>query len=116
MVTIRCTVNGQTADISSIPTLSPGEIAVTECSFQAPIDGTFMTVDAIVDGEKSSMSETSQQEMEASLTLSQPEIVDDTDVDAGVSTTTIYVGSLIALIVIIAGFTWLAPAKIRKYE
>ena len=25
-------------------------------------------------------------------------------------------GSLIALIVIIAGFTWLAPAKIRKYE
>ena len=54
--------------------------------------------------------------MEASLTRSQPEIVDDTDVDAGVSTTTIYVGSLIALIVIIAGFTWLAPAKIRKYE
>ena len=50
MVTIRCTVNGQTADISTIPTLGPGEISVAECSFQAPIDGTFMTVDAIVDG------------------------------------------------------------------
>ena len=117
MVTIRCTVNGQTADISSIPTLGPGEIAVTECSFQAPFDGTFMTVDAIVDGgEVIDERNESNNEMDASLTLSQPEIVDDTDVDAGVSTTTIYVGSLIALIVIIAGFTWLAPAKIRKYE
>ena len=76
-----------------------------------------MTVDAIVDGgEVIDERNDSNNQREASLTLSQPEIVDDTDVDAGVSTTTIYVGSVIALIVIIAGFTWLAPAKIRKYE
>jgi hypothetical protein len=76
-----------------------------------------MTVDAIVDGgEVIDERNESNNEMDVSLALSQPELVDDTDVNAGVSTTTIYVGSLIALIVIIAGFTWLAPARIRKYE
>ena len=117
MVTIRCTVNGQTADISTIPTLGPGEISVAECSFQAPIDGTFMTVDVIVDGGEviDERNETNN-EIEASLTLSQPEIVEEADVDAGVSTTTIYVGSLIALVLIVLAFTLFAPAKIRKYE
>ena len=55
-------------------------------------------------------------EMEKTLTLVQPENTDQEDVASGVSTTTIYVGSLITLIVIIAGFRFLAPAKIRKYD
>ena len=117
MITIRCTVNGQTADISSIPTLGPGEIAVTECSFQTPIDGEYMVVDAVVDGgEVIDERNESNNDREASLTLVQPVSSEDQDVDAGISTTTIYVGSLIALVLIVAGFTLLAPAKIRKYE
>ncbi len=117
MITIRCTVNGQTADISSIPTLGSGEIAVTECSFQTPIDSEYMVVDAIVDGgEVIDERNESNNQMEATLTLVQPETSDAQDVDAGISTTVIYVGSFIALVLIIAGFTLLAPAKIRKYE
>ena len=74
-------------------------------------------VDAIVDGgEVIDERNESNNEMEASLTLVQPETSDPQDVDAGISTTVIYVGSFIALALIIAGFTLLAPAKIRKYE
>ena len=73
--------------------------------------------DAVVDGgEVIDERNESNNVREASLTLVQPASSEDQDVDAGISTTTIYVGSLIALVLIVAGFTLLAPAKIRKYE
>ena len=76
-----------------------------------------MVVDAVVDGgEVIDERNESNNDREASLTLVQPASSEDQDVDAGISTTTIYVGSLIALVLIVAGFTLLAPAKIRKYE
>jgi hypothetical protein len=54
--------------------------------------------------------------METSLTLIQPETTEINDASSGLSTTAVYVGSVIVLILIIAGFTFLAPPKIRKYE
>ena len=117
MVTIRCTVNGQAADIATIPTLAPGEITVAECSFQTPVDGEFMVVEAIVDGgEVIDERNESNNAMETSLTLTQPEVTESEDVSSGLSTTTVYVGSVIVLILILAGFRFLAPPKIRKYE
>jgi subtilase family serine protease len=117
MVTIRCTVNGQAADIATIPTLAPGELTVAECSFQTPVNGDFMVVNAIVDGgEVIDERNESNNAMETSLTLSQPEIIESEDVSSGLSTTAVYVGSILVLILIIAGFRFLAPAKIRKYE
>ena len=117
MATIRCTVNGQSADIATIPTLGAGEVAVAECSFQAPIEGEFLVLDVIVDGgQVIDERNESNNEMGASLTLNQPQKSEQEDLGSGISTTTIYVGSLIALILIIAGFRLLAPAKIRKYE
>jgi subtilase family serine protease len=117
MVTIRCTVNGQAADIATIPTLAPGELTVAECSFQTPVNGDFMVVNAIVDGgEVIDERNESNNAMETSLTLSQPEIIESEDVSSGLSTTAVYVGSVLVLILIIAGFRFLAPAKIRKYE
>ena len=117
MVTIRCTVNGQAADIATIPTLAPGEITVAECSFQTPVDGEFMVVEAIVDGgEVIDERNESNNAMETSLTLTQPEVTESEDVSSGLSTTTVYVGSVIVLILILAGFRLLAPPKIRKYE
>lgn len=117
MVTIRCTVNGLTADIDMIATLAPGEIAVAECSFQAPLVGELMTVDAIVDGggvidERND----SNNEREATITLTLPEETETEDVESGVSTTTIYIGSLIALVLIVVAFTMFAPAKVKKYD
>ena len=117
MVTIRCTVNGLTADIDMIATLAPGEIAVAECSFQAPLVGELMTVDAIVDGggvidERND----SNNEREATVTLTLPEETETEDVESGVSTTTIYIGSLIALVLIVVAFTMFAPAKVKKYD
>ena len=117
MVTIRCTVNGLTADIDMIATLAPGQIAVAECSFQAPVNGDFMTVDAIVDGggvidERNE----SNNEREASLTMTAPEKTETEDVESGISTTAIYIGSIIALVLILLAFTMFAPAKVKKYD
>ena len=117
MVTIRCTVNGLTADIDMIATLAPGQIAVAECSFQAPVNGDFMTVDAIVDGgDVIDERNDSNNEREASLTMTAPEKTETDDVESGISTTTIYIGSLIALILIVLAFTMFAPAKVKKYD
>ena len=118
MVTVRCTMNGQTADIATIPTLGPGEIAVAECSFQTPIQGEFLVIDAIVDGgQVIDERNESNNEMEATLTLSQPVASDEVDSESSeISTGTIYAGSIVALVLIIAAFRFLAPAKIRKYE
>jgi len=116
MVTIRCTVNGLTADIDMIATLAPGQIAVAECSFQAPVNGDFMTVDAIVDGgDVIDERNESNNEREASLTMTAPEKTETDDVESGISTTTIYIGSLIVLILIVVAFTMFAPAKIKTY-
>ena len=117
MVTLRCTVNGQVADTATIPTLAPGETAVAECSFQTPFSGEFMAVDAIVDGGGviDERNETNN-EIETTLTLMQPQALDAEDVGSGLSTTAVYVGSVLILILIIAGFIIFAPAKIRKYE
>ena len=117
MVTIRCTLNGQTADIAEIPTLGPGELAVSECTFQTPIIGELLIVEAIVDGgQVIDERNESNNEMEISLTLVQPESTEEDDVDSGLSTGTIYSGSIIVLILIGVAFRFLAPAKIRKYE
>ena len=99
-----------------IATLAPGEIAVAECSFQAPLVGELMTVDAIVDGggvidERND----SNNERETTVTLTLPEETEAEDVESGVSTTTIYIGSLIALVLIVVAFTMFAPAKIKTY-
>lgn len=117
MVTIRCTVNGMAADIDMIATLAPGEIAVAECSFQAPMSGDFMTIDAIVDGggvidERNE----SNNEREASLSMTSPEKTETEDVESGISTTAIYIGSIIALVLILLAFTVFAPAKVKKYD
>ena len=116
-ITIRCTINGQTADIASIPTLGPGEIAVAKCLFQTPVVGDFLTVEAIVDGgqEIEERNETNN-DLADTLTLIEPEIIGQEEVRSGVSTTTVYIGSIIALVLIVVAFKFLAPAKIRKYE
>ena len=81
------------------------------------VDGEFMVVEAIVDGgEVIDERNESNNAMETSLTLTQPEVTESEDVSSGLSTTTVYVGSVIVLILILAGFRLLAPPKIRKYE
>ncbi|MED5291677.1 MAG: hypothetical protein VX778_05550, partial [Candidatus Thermoplasmatota archaeon] len=47
--------------------------------------------------------------------MTAPEKTETDDVESGISTTTIYIGSLIALILIVVAFTMLAPAKIKTY-
>ena len=76
-----------------------------------------MTVDAIVDGggvidERNE----SNNEREASLTMTAPEKTETDDVESGISTTTIYIGSLIALVLILLACTIFAPAKVKKYD
>lgn len=117
MVTIRCTVNGVVGDIATITTLEPGAMSIATCEFQAPVEGQLIRIDAIVDGGGliDEGDETNNEGSE-NLVLIESSVVDDVSSDEGLSTTTIWIISIISLVVIIGGFTFLAPAKIRKYE
>ena len=87
------------------------------CTLRVRVKLSNLGIDAIVDGgQVIDERNESNNEMGASLTLNQPQKSEQEDLNSGISTTTIYVGSLIALIFIIVGFRFLAPAKIRKYE
>ena len=117
MVTIRCTVNGVVGDIATITTLEPGAMSIATCEFQAPVEGQLIRVNAIVDGgEVIDEGDETNNEGSKNLVLIESSVVADVGSDEGLSTTTIWIISIIALVVIIGGFTFLAPAKIRKYE
>jgi hypothetical protein len=117
MVTIRCTVNGVVGDIATITTLEPGDMSIATCEFQAPVEGQLIRVDAIVDGgELIDESDETNNEGSKNLVLIESSVIADVNSDEALSSTTIWILSILALAVIIGGFTFLAPAKIRKYE
>jgi len=117
MVTIRCTVNGMVGDIATITTLEPGAMSIATCEFQVPYEGQLLRIEAIVDGgEIIDEGDETNNEGSVNLVLIEPTVIDDVSTDEGMSTTTIWVISILVLAAIIGGFTFFAPAKIRKYE
>ena len=117
MVTIRCTVNGMVGDIATITTLEPGAISIATCEFQAPYEGQLLRIEAIVDGgEIIDEGDETNNEGSVNLILIESTVIDDVSSDEGISTTTIWIISILVLVAIIGGFTFFAPAKIRKYE
>jgi hypothetical protein len=117
MVTIRCTVNGMVGDIATIITLEPGAMSIATCEFQAPYEGQLLRVEAIVDGgELIDEGDETNNEASKNLILIEPAVADDVSSDEGMSTTTIWVISLLILAAIIGAFTFFAPAKIKKYS
>ena len=117
MVTIRCTVNGMVGDIATITTLEPGAMSIATCEFQAPYDGQLLRIEAIVDGgEIIDEGDETNNEGSMNLVLIEPAVADEVSSDEGMSTTTIWIISILVLAAIIGGFTFFAPAKIRKYE
>jgi hypothetical protein len=117
MVTIRCTVNGMVGDIATITTLEPGAISIATCEFQAPYEGQLLRIEAIVDGgEIIDEGDETNNEGAVNLILIESTVIDDVSSDEGISTTTIWIISILVLVAIILGFTFFAPAKIRKYE
>lgn len=117
MVTIRCTVNGMVGDIATITTLEPGAMSIATCEFQVPYEGQLLRVEAIVDGgEIIDEGDETNNEGSINLVLIEPAIANDVSSDEGLSTTTIWIISILVLAAIIGGFIFFAPAKIRKYE
>ena len=117
MVTIRCTVNGMVGNIATITTLEPGAMSIATCEFQVPYEGQLLRIEAIVDGgEIIDEGDETNNEGSVNLVLIEPTVIDDVSTDEGMSTTTIWIISILVLAAIIGGFTFFAPAKIRKYE
>ena len=117
MVTIRCTVNGMVGDIATITTLEPGAMSIATCEFQAPYEGQLLRIEAIVDGgEIIDEGDETNNEGSMNLVLIEPAVTNDVSSDEGLSTTTIWIISILVLAAIIGGFIFFAPAKIRKYE
>ena len=114
MVTIRCTVNGMVGDIATITTLEPGAMSIATCEFQAPYQGQLLRIEAIVDGgEIIDEGDETNNEGSVNLILIESTVIDDVSSDEGISTTTIWIISILVLVAIIGGFTFFAPAKIR---
>ena len=117
MVTIRCTVNGMVGDIATITTLEPGAMSIATCEFQAPYEGQLLRIEAIVDGgEIIDEGDETNNEVSINLVLIEPAVTNDVSSDEGLSTTTIWIISILVLAAIIGSFIFFAPAKIRKYE
>ena len=117
MVTIRCTVNGIVGDIATITTLEPGAMSIATCEFQAPFEGQLLRIEAVVDGgEIIDEGDETNNEGSMNLVLIEATVAADVSSDEVLSTTTIWIISILVLAAIIGGFTFFAPAKIRKYE
>ena len=85
--------------------------------FQAPFEGQLLRIDAIVDGgEVIDEGDETNNEGTKNIILIEAAVTDNINSDEGLSTTTVWIISIIALIVIIGGFTFFAPASIKKYD
>ena len=92
-------------------------LSIATCEFQAPYQGQLLRIEAIVDGgEIIDEGDETNNEGSVNLILIESTVIDDVSSDEGISTTTIWIISILVLAAIIGGFTFFAPAKIRKYE
>ena len=95
----------------------PVSMSIATCEFQAPYQGQLLRIEAIVDGgEIIDEGDETNNEGSVNLILIESTVIDDVSSDEGISTTTIWIISILVLVAIIGGFTFFAPAKIRKYE
>ena len=104
-------------DIATITTLEPGAMSIAVCEFQAPFEGQLLRIEAIVDGGGIiDEGDETNNDGSINLVLIEPPVTNDVSSDEGMSSTTIWIISILVLAAIIGGFTFFAPAKIRKYE
>jgi len=120
MISIRCLADDQTIGTGTIPVLMPGELGSVICDWQAPVDDSSVLLEAVVD-RGTEIDESNEDNNVKSIIIAigeatkEPTTVDGT-ASSQISQTTLLVGAGAVLLVILALFGLLAPAKIKKIE
>jgi hypothetical protein len=123
MIGVRCLVDSATIGTGTIPVLQPGELGTITCDWQVPQDYTSALVEVVVD-RGTEIDETNEDNNAAELVIgiAPPEAETPSDgaggsnEGTGLSQTTIWIGTVGALLLMLTLFGLLAPSKIRKIE
>ena len=116
-ISVRCQNDQQLMSVETIPVLAPGELGSVTCDWQIPDDATVIRFSAVVDrGLEIPEGDESNNIMEKLVGIEEKKVADKTSSDTGLSSTTVWTGSIGLLLAVIALFAYLTPAKIKKIE
>ena len=120
MVGVRCSADGQSFGSGVIQVLAPGQLGSVTCDMQAPDDDSSVIIDVEVD-RGTNVDEVDETNNLESKVISIGEAVEDTtsadeDDSFEIGQGTIYIAAAGALLLLLAVFGLLAPAKIKKIE
>ncbi|MDA8530914.1 hypothetical protein N9K54_06260 [Candidatus Poseidonia alphae] len=116
-ISVRCQNDQQLMSVEIIPVLAPGELGSITCDWQVPDDAKVIRFSAVVDrGLEIPEGDESNNIMEKLVGIDEQQVADKTSSDAGLSSTTVWTGSIGLLLAVIALFAYLTPAKIKKIE
>ena len=116
-ISVRCQNDQQLMSVETIPVLAPGELGSVTCDWQIPDDATVIRFSAVGDrGLEIPEGDESNNIMEKLVGIEEKKVADKTSSDTGLSSTTVWTGSIGLLLAVIALFAYLTPAKIKKIE
>ncbi|MDG1538963.1 MAG: CARDB domain-containing protein [Candidatus Poseidonia sp.] len=116
-ISVRCQNDQQLMSVEIIPVLAPGELGSVTCDWQIPEDAKVIRFSAVVDrGLEIPEGDESNNIMEKLVGIDEKQVADKTSSDSGLSSTTVWTGSIGLLLAVIALFAYLTPAKIKKIE
>ena len=121
MVGVRCSADGQSFDLGTIQVLPPGQLGSVTCSMQAPYDDDSVLIEAEVDRGTSIDENDETNNIDSKVIAISAAIEEDTtstqdDGGLGIGPATYYAISAGILLLLLAMFGLLAPAKIKKIE
>ncbi len=116
-ISVRCQNDQQLMSVEIIPVLAPGELGSVTCDWQVPDDARVIRFSAVVDrGLEIPEGDESNNQMEKLVGIDEKQVADDASSDTGLSSTTVWTGSIGLLLAVIGIFAYLTPAKIKKIK
>jgi hypothetical protein len=116
-ISVRCQNDLQLMSVEIIPVLAPGELGSVTCDWQVPDDAKVIRFSAVVDrGLEIPEGDETNNLMEKLVGINEKPIADDASSDNGLSSATVWTGSIGLLLAVIALFAYMTPAKIKKIE
>jgi hypothetical protein len=116
-ISVRCQNDLQLMSVEIIPVLAPGELGSVTCDWQVPDDAKVIRFSAVVDrGLEIPEGDETNNLMEKLVGIDEKPIADDASSDNGLSSATVWTGSIGLLLAVIALFAYMTPAKIKKIE
>jgi hypothetical protein len=115
LISVRCQQGADLIDIKTISILLAGELAVVTCDWQVPegIESTIISIEIDRGGD---VIEGNEENNQAQITVQVLEQVDDDETSSAftISSSSVWILTVIGLAVIIGLFTFLTPSKVRK--